>query len=84
MEASFIFFLLVLPLVMADLRVGFYQSTCPQAESIVSQVVKYRFNTDPSLPAALLRMHFHDCFVTVLRFSSLNTQHINCALNTLV
>ncbi|KAL1813404.1 hypothetical protein ACET3Z_023469 [Daucus carota] len=52
-----------LSVVMADLRVGFYDSTCPNAESIVRQVVQNRFRTDPSITAALLRMHFHDCFV---------------------
>ncbi|XP_074364739.1 peroxidase 44-like [Apium graveolens] len=49
--------------VMADLQVGFYNSTCPNAESIVQQVVQNRLRTDPSITAALLRMHFHDCFV---------------------
>ncbi|CAI0385088.1 unnamed protein product [Linum tenue] len=49
--------------VSADLRVGFYQSTCPQAETIVRQLVQKRFNTDKSVTAALLRMHFHDCFI---------------------
>lgn len=51
--------------VMADLQVGFYNSTCPNAESIVQQVVQNRLRTDPSITAALLRMHFHDCFVRV-------------------
>ncbi|KAK1365872.1 Peroxidase [Heracleum sosnowskyi] len=60
-----IFVLVTIPfgIVMADLRVGFYNSTCPNAESIVRQVVQNRFKTDPSITAALLRMHFHDCFV---------------------
>lgn len=55
--------LFVLPLALADLRVGFYNSTCPQAESIVRQVIQKRFRADQSITAALLRMHFHDCFV---------------------
>ncbi|CAL1382468.1 unnamed protein product [Linum trigynum] len=49
--------------VSADLKLGFYQSTCPQAETIVRQLVQKRFNTDKSVTAALLRMHFHDCFI---------------------
>ncbi|XP_025617009.2 cationic peroxidase 2-like [Arachis hypogaea] len=44
-------------------RVGFYATTCPKAESIVKSTVKYHLNSDPTLAAALLRMHFHDCFV---------------------
>lgn len=45
------------------LQRGFYSSSCPDAESIVSQVVKEGTDSDPTLPAALLRLHFHDCFV---------------------
>lgn len=58
---------LLLPLVVvADLRVGFYNKTCPNAETIIRQVVQKRFNSDRSITAALLRMHFHDCFVKVI------------------
>ncbi|XP_077247459.1 peroxidase 44-like [Tasmannia lanceolata] len=56
-------FLFFVPLVLADLQLGFYNSTCPQAESIIRAVVQKRFKSDPSITAALLRMHFHDCFV---------------------
>ncbi|XP_052176431.1 peroxidase 44 [Diospyros lotus] len=57
--------LILLPLsVTAQLRVGFYKSTCPRAELIVRQAIHNRFKIDPSIAAALLRMHFHDCFVT--------------------
>ncbi|KAK7412127.1 hypothetical protein VNO78_03575 [Psophocarpus tetragonolobus] len=44
-------------------RVGFYSTTCPRAESIVKSTVSSHVNSDPTLAAALLRMHFHDCFV---------------------
>ncbi|XP_054799380.1 peroxidase 57-like [Prosopis cineraria] len=54
---------LVLPVALAQLKVGFYKSSCPKAESIVKQVVQKRFNSDRTITAALLRMHFHDCFV---------------------
>ncbi|XP_027066568.2 peroxidase 57-like [Coffea arabica] len=66
MEMKIIFFLLsftIFELSSAQLRVGFYSSSCPRAESIVKQVVQQRFRTDRSITAALLRMHFHDCFV---------------------
>ncbi|KAL3537972.1 hypothetical protein ACH5RR_001338 [Cinchona calisaya] len=53
----------ILHLASAQLRVGFYSSSCPQAESIVQQVVQKKFSSDASITAALLRMHFHDCFV---------------------
>ncbi|XP_030519888.1 peroxidase 44-like [Rhodamnia argentea] len=56
-------FVFLLPLALGDLKVGFYNSACPRAESIVRQVVQSRFQADRSVTAALLRMHFHDCFV---------------------
>ncbi|KAB9521963.1 hypothetical protein FH972_027040 [Carpinus fangiana] len=63
MKVRFLVFFFAIPLVLADLQVGFYKSTCPQAESIVQQVVQAEFCRDRSITAALLRMHFHDCFV---------------------
>ncbi|XAR69839.1 Peroxidase [Bertholletia excelsa] len=62
MEILFMF-LFFLPLVTAQLRIGFYNSTCPRAEQIIRDVVQKQFNGDRSITAALLRMHFHDCFV---------------------
>ncbi|KAM5573358.1 hypothetical protein ABKV19_013072 [Rosa sericea] len=44
-------------------RVGFYSSSCPKAESIVTQTVQKHFTSTPSIAPGLLRMHFHDCFV---------------------
>ncbi|XP_009627957.1 peroxidase 44 [Nicotiana tomentosiformis] len=63
MILPYIFLCCVFHLVSAQLRVGFYNSTCPQAETIVRQAVQNQFNSDRSITAALLRMHFHDCFV---------------------
>ncbi|XP_047339296.1 peroxidase 44-like [Impatiens glandulifera] len=53
----------IVPLVTAQLKVGFYSATCPRAEQIVRQVVQKRFASDRSITAAFLRMYFHDCFV---------------------
>ncbi|XP_073279037.1 peroxidase 44-like [Primulina huaijiensis] len=65
MEKKIAFFVgcCILNLASAQLRVGFYSSSCPNAEKIVRQVVQNRFSKDRSITAALLRMHFHDCFV---------------------
>ncbi|KAJ1685906.1 hypothetical protein LUZ63_017296 [Rhynchospora breviuscula] len=47
----------------AQLQVGFYQNSCPNAESVVASVVRQATLSDPTIPAALLRLHFHDCIV---------------------
>lgn len=48
---------------------NYYDQTCPDAESTIRQVVKKAMSNDKTVPAALLRMHFHDCFVRVRKFS---------------
>ncbi|KZV16542.1 peroxidase 64 [Dorcoceras hygrometricum] len=45
------------------LSVDYYHQTCPEAESTVAKYVKKGMLNDRTVPAALLRMHFHDCFI---------------------
>ncbi|KAI3457309.1 hypothetical protein Pfo_013972 [Paulownia fortunei] len=54
---------LVLASTHADLEKNFYAKSCPKAEKIVLDYVNKHIPNAPSLAAALIRMHFHDCFV---------------------
>ncbi|KAB2613645.1 peroxidase 3 [Pyrus ussuriensis x Pyrus communis] len=47
----------------AKLQLGFYSKNCPKAEKIVKDYVEEHIHNAPSLAAALIRLHFHDCFV---------------------
>ncbi|KAL8474377.1 hypothetical protein ACS0TY_031009 [Phlomoides rotata] len=46
-----------------SLSTSFYKKTCPKLEEIVSETTAKFISRAPSLAPALLRMHFHDCFV---------------------
>ncbi|CAA6673024.1 unnamed protein product [Spirodela intermedia] len=60
-------FLLVLFLCIctahAQLTANFYSSSCPNLQTIVQSSVQTAVANDPRLPASLLRLFFHDCFV---------------------
>ena len=47
------------------LRMDYYIMNCPFAEPIVKNTVNRALQDDPTLAAALVRMHFHDCFIEV-------------------
>ncbi|XP_077234613.1 peroxidase A2-like [Tasmannia lanceolata] len=47
----------------AQLSATFYNSTCPNVTSIVSNVIQQAQQSDVRITASLLRLHFHDCFV---------------------
>ncbi|XP_030518879.1 peroxidase 66 [Rhodamnia argentea] len=47
----------------AVLDAHYYDQTCPQAEKIILQTVENATRHDPKVPARLLRMFFHDCFI---------------------
>ncbi|XVF18074.1 hypothetical protein REPUB_Repub10bG0180200 [Reevesia pubescens] len=42
---------------------NYYDKTCPDVEHVVAEAVKSATMKDKTIPAALLRMHFHDCFI---------------------
>ncbi|KAF3789568.1 Peroxidase 5 [Nymphaea thermarum] len=66
MSAVLLFFSIVFVLPLAihgDLRVGFYQETCPLAEAITRGTIFAAAVLNPGIVPGLVRLHFHDCFV---------------------
>ncbi|XP_058752548.1 peroxidase E5-like [Vicia villosa] len=47
----------------AQLDPNFYAKTCPQLQPIVLKVLSKVAKKDPRMPASLIRLFFHDCFV---------------------
>ncbi|KAM7507921.1 hypothetical protein LguiA_018374 [Lonicera macranthoides] len=52
-----------IPPTVKGLSWEFYETTCPKLESTVRKQLKKVFKKDIGQAAALLRIHFHDCFV---------------------
>ncbi|KAG0630033.1 hypothetical protein M758_1G149200 [Ceratodon purpureus] len=46
-----------------ELDISFYEFSCPEALAIVQRGVHSAMQEDRRMPASLLRLHFHDCFV---------------------
>ncbi|KAE9458647.1 hypothetical protein C3L33_09449, partial [Rhododendron williamsianum] len=55
--------LLSISTLVNSLSPNYYDQSCPGAESKITGVVKKAMMNDRTVPAALLRMHFHDCFI---------------------
>jgi len=53
----------------AELHAHYYDQTCPQLEKIISETVLKASKHDPKVPARILRMFFHDCFIRVWSFT---------------
>ncbi|KAK9948353.1 hypothetical protein M0R45_003934 [Rubus argutus] len=60
---SSILILSVFSPVTSALSSNYYDKSCPNVELLVSNAVKKATANDKTVPAALLRMHFHDCFI---------------------
>ncbi|KAF0904957.1 hypothetical protein E2562_039140 [Oryza meyeriana var. granulata] len=50
--------------IVDGLKVGFYNKTCPAAEEAVRDVVTSEIGMDRTIAAGLIRIFFHDCFIT--------------------
>ncbi|KAL5730935.1 peroxidase [Ranunculus cassubicifolius] len=64
---------------IAQLKLGYYNKSCPKAEKLVLNYVEKHIPNAPSLAAALLRLQYVDCFVrgcdgSILLNSTLNNQ----------
>ncbi|MCO5598386.1 hypothetical protein L7F22_052481 [Adiantum nelumboides] len=55
--------MMVLPAAHGLVKEGFYSTSCPQAELLISSAVQAAASFNPSIPPKLLRLLFHDCFV---------------------
>ncbi|XVF07387.1 hypothetical protein REPUB_Repub06bG0134500 [Reevesia pubescens] len=62
---STIFLTLLIYQSKAQLNATFYDTTCPNASSIVRGVIQQALQSgsDVRIGASLIRLHFHDCFV---------------------
>ncbi|KAK7283678.1 hypothetical protein RIF29_13376 [Crotalaria pallida] len=58
-----VFLLLTISVSKAELDAHYYDNKCPQLEKIISETVLSTTFQDPKVPARILRMFFHDCFI---------------------
>ena len=64
-----------------QLSPSFYDKSCPAAERIVGDYVRLHVRRVPTVAPALLRTHYHDCFVQVTKLFKPLSQHIySCRL----
>ncbi|CAM0912155.1 unnamed protein product [Alopecurus aequalis] len=50
--------------VVPGLRLGYYSQSCPEAEQVVRDVVESEVSMNRSIAPGLIRIFFHDCFIT--------------------
>ncbi|MED6146227.1 hypothetical protein PIB30_032605 [Stylosanthes scabra] len=84
--ASFVSFFNMIIIILSAVSTGnslslnHYEKSCPNVELIVAKTVKDATAKDKTVPAALLRMHFHDCFIRVMLYYFIPGACIKCAL----
>ncbi|KAM0913246.1 hypothetical protein ACQ4PT_012304 [Festuca glaucescens] len=50
--------------VVQGLQVGYYNHSCPEAEQVIRDVVEAEVSMDRNIAPGLIRIFFHDCFIT--------------------
>ncbi|CAA7401308.1 unnamed protein product [Spirodela intermedia] len=63
LQAAALFLAMLLHGCNAQLSTRFYDSSCSNLTSVVTNVIRQAQNSDPRIHASLIRLHFHDCFV---------------------
>ncbi|KAL3597194.1 hypothetical protein D5086_008831 [Populus alba] len=89
--ANFLGVVLLMELIAGGFRFGadglsmnYYVFNCPLAEPILRSTVTSALQSDPTLAAALVRMHFHDCWIQHLLIYELSgdggnhSQEVQC------
>uniref|UniRef100_A0ACD5YQ81 Uncharacterized protein n=1 Tax=Avena sativa TaxID=4498 RepID=A0ACD5YQ81_AVESA len=66
----------------AGLSSSFYDGSCPGTRDIVRRVIQDARVVDARIPASLIRLHFHDCFVNGCDGSLLLDDDLQAAIMT--
>lgn len=67
------------PPIVPGLSMDFYDTNCPNLESIIRTQLQEVFQNDVGQAAGLLRLHFHDCFVQVYYFEVVSKTAVGLA-----
>ena len=65
LSSAISFLLILISPSKAVLNDHYYDQACPQAGKIIFETVRNASMHDPKVPARVLRMFFHDCFIRV-------------------
>ncbi|XP_050204249.1 peroxidase 47 [Mercurialis annua] len=55
--------MIIMRIGVEGLSMNYYMMSCPFGDQIIRNTVTTALQDDPTLAAALVRMHFHDCFI---------------------
>jgi peroxidase len=79
---SFLLLILISPSKAVLNNAHYYDQTCPQAEKIIFETVRNASMHDPKVPARILGMFFHDCFIRVCNSCLSTCKHANKCMSS--